>query len=194
MPVTSIKNSLALISTLLIGCLHTSHATKLKLLFLDGTQIEIRSENARSDNGPYSNGKGLVTQADKLLTEQLLHADDAFTLNQKTFFLGSSPAFFVIVRIPSDLNHPDGRCGAGHEDYILLVSIHGDIAKLEDRALIQSCLKDISLVSDKGDHPRNAISYTSSPETAVFQSMSPPDFKIKNQRMFIKEGKLEIVE
>lgn len=44
-----------------------------------------------------------------------------------------------------------GYCGAGYEDYLLLVEIRGKKLTLKDQFLLQSCLKSISMFIDQGD-------------------------------------------
>lgn len=70
-----------------------------------------------------------------------------------------SQLFIVMTREPS---RPDamgrGYCGAGYEDYLLLVEILGRKLLLRDQFLLQSCLKSISMYIDQGDdHPKNGL-------------------------------------
>lgn len=51
-----------------------------------------------------------------------------------------------------------GYCGAGYEDYLLLVEVLEKKLLLRDQLLLQSCLKSISMFIDQGDdHPRNGL-------------------------------------
>ncbi len=70
-----------------------------------------------------------------------------------------SPIFIVMTREPSRPNAMGrGYCGAGYEDYLLLVEILEQKLFLRDRFLLQSCLKSISMYIDQGDdHPKNGL-------------------------------------
>lgn len=53
-----------------------------------------------------------------------------------------------------------GYCGAGYEDYLLLVEIRGKKLTLKDQFLLQSCLKSISMFIDQGDdNPSNGLTH-----------------------------------
>lgn len=67
--------------------------------------------------------------------------------------------FIVMIREPSLPNTMGrGYCGAGYEDYLLLVEILGRKLLLRDELLLQSCLKSIAMYLDQGDdHPKNGL-------------------------------------
>jgi hypothetical protein len=44
-----------------------------------------------------------------------------------------------------------GYCGAGYEDYLLLLEISANKIVLRDQFLLQSCLKSISMLIEHGD-------------------------------------------
>jgi hypothetical protein len=51
-----------------------------------------------------------------------------------------------------------GYCGAGYEDYLLLVEILKKELIFRDKFLLQSCIKSISVFIDQGDdNPSNAL-------------------------------------
>ncbi len=70
-----------------------------------------------------------------------------------------SQLFIVMTREPSRPNAMgQGYCGAGYEDYLLLVEILERKLLLRDRFLLQSCLKSISMYIDQGDdHSKNGL-------------------------------------
>lgn len=101
----------------------------------------------------------------------------------------------ILARIPSV---PDaggrGYCGAGHEDYMLLVERKDRSLRLLDRLLIQSCLKNIDLASDQGDNPRLAIKTGIAPIIASFDLMSADDSPAKARQVVLKDNKLLLID
>jgi hypothetical protein len=65
--------------------------------------------------------------------------------------------FVLLVREPSRQNRAAGYCGAGHEDYLLLVEAKNNKLKLLDKFLLQSCYKSLLLESDNDDEPEAAL-------------------------------------
>jgi hypothetical protein len=63
----------------------------------------------------------------------------------------------ALLRERSRINGSLSYCGAGHEDYVLLLEMANGKITLADDALLQSCMKSILLDSDKGDDPLQAI-------------------------------------
>ncbi len=91
------------------------------------------------------------------LQERLRKADEVQLISSAAFVLAGQPAFVAVVRLPSNPGSPQGFCGAGHEDSLLLISIKNKHLRLQDQYLLQSCLQSISLISDQGDEPRDAL-------------------------------------
>ena len=67
--------------------------------------------------------------------------------------------FIILSREPSRPGAMgQGYCGAGYEDYLLLVEMLNRELVLRDQLLLQSCLKSISLFLDQGDdNPGNGL-------------------------------------
>jgi hypothetical protein len=60
--------------------------------------------------------------------------------------------FIVLSREPSRPNSMGrGYCGAGYEEYLLLIEISGAKIELRDQFLLQSCLQSISMLIEHGD-------------------------------------------
>lgn len=190
MQTISIKNSLLLTAAFLAGCLHHSNAAELNHRFTNGAEIKINDEIVDFD----LDGANRTKKLSKALNNELSSADEAFVLNRDILYIDGYPHFIAIVRTPSTLYNKEGRCGSGHEDRALLIRIENDNVELKDSILVQSCLKDISIVSDKGDNPRDAISYSSHSKSATFKYMAPPDFKIREKMIVIKNKRLVLIE
>jgi hypothetical protein len=91
------------------------------------------------------------------VSQHLIRADDIRLVGNA--INPNAQLFIVMTR---ELSRPDamgqGYCGAGHEDYLLLVEILERNLLLRDQFLLQSCLKSISMFIDHGDdHPNNGL-------------------------------------
>jgi hypothetical protein len=103
------------------------------------------------------NEKNILYEVGATVAQHLTRADDiqlvANASNPKT------QLFIVMAREPSRPKAMGrGYCGAGYEDYLLLVEILEKNLLLRDQLLLQSCLKNISMFIDQGDdHPSNGL-------------------------------------
>lgn len=77
--------------------------------------------------------------------------------------------FIVLAREPSRKNRSAGYCGAGYEDYLLLVEAQKNRLLISDKFLIQSCYKSLLLDSDNGDDPINALSLDAEKSTITYR-------------------------
>lgn len=179
------------ICALLLVCGHiqAAHAEALRFQLPDGKLLELPPEQDRAHRA----GASQPVTANDSLRKQLLKAGETFILSKQIFMFEGHPAFAAVIRVPSAPNHPMAYCGAGHEDYILLVSIAENIARLRDQILIQSCLKHISLVSDLGDEPRVAVLPADYPEIARVRIISPSGTRIEDKTVTVENGKLAVI-
>lgn len=191
MPTISIKSSKIIMSALLLACAQ-AHAADLAFCLPDGAQIKIELRGKSPAGALEYRHRKQDLQIEPDLRKELSKADEAFVLSRWPFTFEAAPAFAVVTRTASRSQNTEGYCGAGHEDHILLVSIDKDVVRLRDKVLVQSCLESISLVSDRGDSPREALSSSIYPEVARFQISTPPDFEISDKRVIIKNNKLVI--
>jgi hypothetical protein len=102
-------------------------------------------------------GKNIDYKIDSAASRYLTRADNIRLIangsGQKT------QLFIILSREPSRPGATgQGYCGAGFEDYLLLVEILKRELVLRDQLLLQSCLKSISLFIDQGDdNPSNGL-------------------------------------
>jgi hypothetical protein len=91
------------------------------------------------------------------VSQHLIHADDIRLVGSANG--PKDQLFIVMVREPSrPKSIGRGYCGAGYEDYLLLVEVLEKKLLLRDQLLLQSCLKSISIFIDQGDdHPSNGL-------------------------------------
>ncbi|WP_266159915.1 hypothetical protein [Dyella silvatica] len=135
-----------------------------------------------------------TVKLDPKIISQIRQSDEFFTLD--AFPAPSSGKDSVIfVRVPSVPEAAgQGYCGAGHEDYMLLVEKQDRSLRLLDRLLIQSCLKNINLASDQSDNPRLAVKAGVAPVIASFDLMSADDVPAKTKQVVLKDRKLLLID
>ena len=98
----------------------------------------------------------IILKINTNLASHLLSADEAYLLLKVPS--KDRDLFVIFSREPSRKIRSTGFCGAGYEDFILLVESTKKQIMLKDKFLLQSCNKSILLDSDKGDDPLQAIS------------------------------------
>jgi hypothetical protein len=95
-------------------------------------------------------GSGILYAVAKQISPHLIRASDLHLLGDTKDRSGH----FLIV-LSRELSRPgsmgQGYCGAGYEDYLLLLELRGSKMMLRDELLLQSCLKSISMFIDHGD-------------------------------------------
>lgn len=120
-----------------------------------GVAIHVKKQHVFAKD----NEKNIVYEVAATVSQHLTRADDIRLIRH-----AGNPKeqlFIVMVREPSRPNGMGrGYCGAGYEDYLLLVEILEQKLLLRDQLLLQSCLKSISMFIDQGDnHPSNGLAH-----------------------------------
>jgi hypothetical protein len=91
-----------------------------------------------------------VYEFDSAAARLLRKADNIQSLAYEKPLVGGR--FVVLARVPS---RPEtmgmGYCGAGYEDYLLLVELHKRTLILRDQFLLQSCLKERVIYGINGE-------------------------------------------
>jgi hypothetical protein len=133
-------------------------------------------------------------KVDPKIIAQIKSSDEFFALDAFPAPASGNDAV-IFARIPS-VPEAGGRgyCGAGHEDYMLLVEQKDRSLRLLDRLLIQSCLKNINLASDQGDNPRLVIKTGIAPIIAGFDLMSADDSPARAKQVVLKDNKLLLID
>lgn len=190
MRTTSMRTEIAVFFVLAAGACQAATPT-LELEFSGNDMLEIHhTPKGVRASLVQPDGKKLPVMLDARANSLLAAADEAYTIPQTAVLSEGAQAAIAIVRIPSNRKNPSGYCGAGHEDYLAFFTVAGKKLVLNDSKLIQSCLKSISLVSDSGNDPKNAISFDRHSSSIHFQSSSPPAFDSRDHSYRIKDGLL----
>lgn len=167
------SRALGVIGALLSPCVWASQVS-LELLLPEGARLSLSIGDSQVE-ARLKNRTSSRASIDRPLRVLLLQADEVIPLSSVGFQMDSEIGFTLIARLPSRSSNPDGFCGAGHEDYLLLIGVRDKRLSLLDKHLIQSCLKSISLQSDQGDDPRAAIIPLPYPNVAAFETVTAVD-------------------
>lgn len=97
----------------------------------------------------------------------------------------------LIARVPSRIPQGSGYCGAGYEDYAILLELRNRNITLLDDFLLQSCLKSISLDSDGGGDILKALSVDRHTHSIGFRWATDPSnqsrtLTIANEKFLLK--------
>lgn len=94
---------------------------------------------------------------DNAIAKHFIRAEDIQLITTES--KPKAQLFIVLTREPSRPSAMgQGYCGAGYEDYLLLVEMLDHKLTLRDQFLLQSCLKSISMFIDQGDdNPSNGL-------------------------------------
>ncbi|WP_157510839.1 hypothetical protein [Frateuria sp. Soil773] len=193
MQITSIKNSLALTFFVAAGLASfTASAQNIDLSLSKNTSLELKQKASSFTTVLHGRTETTPAKLNRTLSDVLSQSDQIIVLSKKSIPFDSAEAITAIARIPSS-KKPDGFCGAGHEDYLLFIKVQKHQLRLVDKALIQSCLHNVSLESDNGsDDPKDAVASGTFPIIAQFKAMSPPDYEVKELQAKIEEHKITI--
>lgn len=129
----------------------------------------------------------------KSFSDHLKRSYEASLIN--TYAEKRGPVFFIFTREPSAPNSMgQGYCGAGYEDFLLLVKLEKRTFKLTDTYLLQSCLHSKSMrIERSGLNPQDEL-HLNSDGSYNFEMIDDSDGKIWNikisqEKFFIKNIK-----
>lgn len=126
-----------------------------------------------------------ASTAQSLGTAEILHQ-----LGQP--IVGKENAVVFIARYPSQRKNPMGRCGAGHEDFLLLFSFDKRQFRLQDKFLLQSCLQTLALASDGEDDPINIVKLASNEPLQIQATwLGHPKYGNSGQTITIRNMRFE---
>lgn len=121
---------------------------------------------------------------DNVIIRHFIRAEDIRLIENES--KPEAQLFTVLTREPSRPGAMgQGYCGAGYEDYLLLVEIRGKKLTLKDQFLLQSCLKSISMFIDQGDdNPSNGLTHEK--DGSFTYRLVEDDYKKKRTLMISK--------
>lgn len=160
-----------------------SYATELILVSKNGSRVTVNVENQHVT--AKEKERDINYQIDRPTSRSLAHANSISLVSN-----ASTPASQLFIVLTREYSRPDamgqGYCGAGYEDYLLLVEMLKKDLVLRDRILLQSCLKTLSMFIDKGDdNPSNGIIHEK--DGSLSYRLVEDDYKEK--RLLKVEGK-----
>lgn len=121
----------------------------------------------------YTHSGGVAVALDAPLRDLMMQLPTLIPASSTGFLLGTSPATVLYARVPSNPSRSMGYCGAGQEDYLVLLGIRRQQLVLLDRLLVQSCLHSIESADGMGELPQAALTPLPPPWVARFH-VGPP--------------------
>jgi hypothetical protein len=138
----------------------------LKLCLNNGSNVTVTQNGKKINARYYKNGSDSYYKVNANLTSHFEKAEEVFFI----FKVQSKKDLFVILtREPSRQNRTTSFCGAGYEDYLILIEVAKNRVSLLDTVLLQSCLKSILLRTDRDDDPLQAITIKKDNSSITFQ-------------------------
>jgi hypothetical protein len=125
---------------------------------------------------------------DAQVQSHLANAESATHIFPTAISKTSPPLFVVVIRKPSTVRRGMGFCGAGLEDYLLLLEVGNNKIVLKDELLLQSCLKSIALASDSGDDPIKALQANPATQEIFFQTLGQE----AGEKVTVESGKFRL--
>lgn len=126
------------------------------------------------------------------LQHRIAAADSLLLITTASFPLGTGQGVVAVARVPSSTN-PMGYCGAGHEDYLVLIKVTETQLLLLDEHLVQSCVGNLSIETESGDNdPQVAIAAGQFPIVARFDSLTAPGDERRALQARIEADKIVI--
>lgn len=131
---------------------------------------------------------------DRRLTNDLHRASDLVAVAGHGFSEGGRTFFVLGAAFPSVERQGGGYCGAGTEDYLLLVELKSRPRALElrDRIQVQSCLQSMALQSDQGSELRVVLRGVDDPEKIVLTWLQHPHFGPATKTLTSATGKFVV--
>lgn len=100
--------------------------------------------------------------------------------------------YLVFLTRAGSVPKPLGYCGSGYEDHLVLGTIVGGQLRFKDRLLIQSCTKRLSLESDQGDSPADALVLDQEKQRIGFRWLGDADGR--QRAVDLSSGRLRLIE
>lgn len=165
MPTMSTQSSRLVVSALaalaalaLVGFCEASSADPLKVALPEAGSLSIAAGSgpvrAWVSVGPGPSATtGQRVNVNARLTRELRSASEVVSVGAKAFSQDGYTYLVLGVSTPSVVSPSSGYCGAGTEDFLLLVEWKTRPPRLElrDRIQVQSCLQSMELRSDQGN-------------------------------------------
>ena len=132
---------------------------------------------------------------DRALESELLRAEQWVAVAGRGFAEGSRTFVVLGAAIPSVAKPGLGYCGAGTEDYLLLIEWKTRPRRLElrDRVQVQSCLQSMALQSDQGSELRVVLRGIDDPGKATLTWLQHPRYGPATKTVTAKAGKLVVL-
>jgi hypothetical protein len=161
-----------------------SERNKAIIEFVDGSHLTISAlENKVFSKYTDKDNSKKIVSIDANLSKLILSSESLKFIMHNSI----DGTAIMISSHPSTKSGGSGFCGAGHEDYAILIEKKNNAVILKDSYLLQSCLKSITLDSDDPEDILSGLSIDSTAFTVTFTILEDP--KKKKNILSVIEGK-----
>ena len=188
----SVKRLIIVPCLLFVGSVFAAEREDMKLVFKNSEHdfLCLKSEDARFNAFRFCGRDSARFRADAKTSLALWRSDRLHPLiatkSANTWNL------VVLSEVASTERGSTRFCGAGSEHELLLLSLTSGKVRVEDRVLVQSCLKGIALANDRGDDPRDALSISYRPAGITFRWVGDEEGRLR--RITIEDHRFKLVE
>ena len=158
-----------------VACAASLKNEQLELNLNKGARVNISLSDKKISAKFHSKKIDRLIETDKILAAHLLRTDEISYLFKVPS--NARELFVVLSREPSRQNRSSGFCGAGYEDFLLLIEVKKKQVVLADKFLLQSCLESILLDVNEGEDPLRAIALDKVKSTITFSLLDELDSK-----------------
>lgn len=134
---------------------------------------------------------GRAVGVDRRITAAMRQATQIIAVAGRGFSQDGRDFVVLGVAIPSVAKQGSSYCGAGSEDYVLLIEWHprSRTLKLRDRLRVQSCLQSMELQSDQGSDLRVVLRGVADPARVDLTWLQHPRYGPATKTLTIGAGK-----
>lgn len=157
---------------LLLAASASASSAPVTLALPGQTQLQL-TPGSRATATLHSRTGRAAVALDAPLRTLMMQSSTLIAASTTGFLHGGAPATVLYARVPSNPTRPMGYCGAGQEDYLLLLGIRGQRLVLLDRLLVHSCLQSIESASGMDAPPQAAMTPLPPPWVARFDAGPP---------------------
>ena len=205
MPTTSMPSSLRLkvalvaVAILVAPAASRAESASFRLPELGAIAIAAEGGHVRARRVPrppaLPSSRGESVAVDRRLTSELRRAAQLMAVAGRGFTEHGRTFLLLGVAIPSVAKQGLGFCGAGTEDYLLLVEWMAGTRKLElrDRVQVQSCLKPMVLQSDQGTDLRVVLGGIDDPANFRLTWLEHPAYGPGTKTLAVDNGKFVVL-
>ena len=201
MPITSMLNSKCVLSMpaafVLSGICVAANAQQLTVRLPDARSLSIAAEAGKVHASTAPRAPATGSQTVSLggpLARELARSSEVIAVGNEAILQNGRTFLVLGVAIPFIGKSGGGYCGAGTEDFLLLVELNARASRLElrDRLQVQSCVQSMELQSDRGNDLHTALRSAKDPANFTLTWLRHPRYGPSTKTVSPVAGKFAV--